>query len=62
MATFTFRIEQSDRDPTERTRALSDEAEAFAYAKQLLKDWPEYRVIDVAQDGALINRLRPQAP
>ncbi len=60
MASFTFRIDQVDRDPTERVRSLEDDGEALAYARRLLEDWPECRIIDVVREGELLGRLRRQ--
>ena len=58
MSAFTFRLEQPDSDPIERTRLLDDEAQAIAYGEQLLKDWPDCRLVDVVSDGQLLSRLR----
>ena len=57
MTDFTFHIAPLDQEPTIRTRSLSDDAEALAYARQLLKDWPECRQVDVRRDGELLGRL-----
>ena len=51
MSAFTFRLDQPDSDPMERTRLLDDEAQAIAYGEQLLKDWPDCRLVDVVSDG-----------
>jgi hypothetical protein len=58
MTAFTFRVDQPDRDPIERTRALDDDAEAIAYAKQLMQDWPDCLIVDVVREGELLSRLR----
>jgi len=59
MTSYTFHVDQDDRDPVVRTRSMDGDAEAFAYALQLLKDWPDCRMIDVRQEGVLLNRLKP---
>jgi len=62
MRTFLFRVDHSDRGPVEKSRALEGEAEAVAYARQLLVDWPDCVVIDILQAGQLVDRLRPPRP
>ena len=59
MRTFIFRVDQPDRDPFEKSRELEGDAEAVAYARQLLIDWPDCAAIDVLQAGELVDRLRP---
>ena len=58
MAAFTFRLAPADRDPMERVRTLDDESAALAYARQLLRDWPECEAVDVVREGELLSRLR----
>jgi len=62
MLMFQFRVDLADRDPVEKSRALEDEAQAVAYARQLLSDWPDCAAIDVIQAGELVDRLRPPRP
>ena len=59
MGKFVFRIDHHDREPYERARDLETEIEASAYARQLLKDWPDCAAIDVLLNGELVDRLRP---
>jgi len=59
MLMFQFRVDHADREPIEKSRSLEDEAQAVAYARQLLSDWPDCAAIDVIQAGALVDRLRP---
>jgi len=58
MTTFTFRLDHPDQDPIVRTRRMDDEAQAMAYARQMLGDWPESLGVDVTLDGELVSRLR----
>ena len=62
MLIFHFKVDLTGRDPVEKTRALEDEAQALAYARQLLNDWPDCAAIDVIQAGELVDRLRPPRP
>jgi len=62
MLMFQFRVDLAGRDPVEKSRALEDEAQAVAYARQLLSDWPDCAAIDVIQAGELVDRLRPPRP
>jgi len=62
MLMFQFKVDHPDRPPFERSRAVADEAEAVAYGRQLLADWPDCAAIDVLQAGELIDRLRPRRP
>ena len=62
MRTFHFRVDHPNREPFEKSRALEGEAEAVAYARQLLIDWPDCVAIDVLQAGELVDRLRPPRP
>ena len=62
MLIFHFKVDLTGRDPIEKTRALEDEAQALAYARQLLNDWPDCAAIDVIQAGELVDRLRPPRP
>lgn len=61
MASFTFQVEQSERPPMVRVRDLDDEAEALAYAQQLLADWTDSPSVDVLHEGHLLTRLRRRA-
>lgn len=56
---FRFRIEQTAGEAVMKTRSFVLDAEATAYARQLLKDWPGCASIDVLQAGELMDRLRP---
>ncbi len=58
MVLYTFRLDPTKPDSLERQRQLDGDAEAHAYARQLLKDWPDIQAVDVLRDGALLNRLR----
>ncbi len=62
MGDFTFHVEHTDREPIVRVRALAGEADAVAYAQQLLRDWPDCEKIDVVEGDHLVSRLRPQHP
>ena len=57
MRTFLFRVDYPDRVPFEKSRSLEGEAEAIAYARQLLIDWPDCAAIDVLQAGELVDRI-----
>ena len=59
MASFLFRIDRPGDAPVGRTRAFERDADASAYARQLLEDWPDCAAVDVLQAGQLIDRLRP---
>ena len=61
MASFTFQVEQSEQQPMVRVRDLDDEAEALAYAQQLLADWADSPSVDVLHEGHLLTRLRRRA-
>lgn len=58
MSAYTFSVEHADREPIVRTRTLPDEAEALAFAQQLLRDWPDCQTVDVRQGEELVTRLR----
>ena len=62
MLMFQFKVDHPDRAPFEKSRALAGEAEAVAYGRQLLADWPDCAAIDVLQAGELVDRLRPPRP
>ena len=59
MPLFHFKVDRLHQSPVEKTRTCENEAEAIAYARQLLTDWPDCAAIDVLQSGALVDRLRP---
>lgn len=59
MRTFRFRVDCPNREPLIKSRQLTDDAQAVAYARQLLTDWPECAMIDVLQGDILIDRIRP---
>ncbi|WP_374346571.1 hypothetical protein [Phenylobacterium sp.] len=58
---FTFQVDQPDRDPVVRIRRLEGEAEALAFARQLQSDWPDHQMIEVRREGELLIRLRRHA-
>ena len=62
MRMFLFRVDHPNRVPFEKSRSLEGEAEAIAYARQLLADWPDCAAIEVLQAGELVDRLRPPRP
>jgi len=62
MRTFVFRVDQLDREPLLKTRSFGSDAEATAYAQQLLMDWPDCAAVEVSHEGELVDRLRPQRP
>ncbi|WP_158914149.1 hypothetical protein [Caulobacter sp. S45] len=59
MKPFVFRVDRPEGEPLVRNRNLPSDAEAVAYARQLLNDWPECIAVEVLQAGALVDRLRP---
>jgi hypothetical protein len=59
MAPFLFRIDRPGAAAIERTRLFDRDEEASAYARQLVRDWPDCVLVDVLQADRLIDRLRP---
>jgi hypothetical protein len=55
---FTFRFDPSNQPPIERTRNLDGEADALAYGRQILRDWPDCETVEVVRDGELLERFR----
>jgi hypothetical protein len=59
MAPFLFRIDRPGAVPIERTRLFDRDEDASAYARQLVRDWPDCVLVDVLQANRLVDRQRP---
>jgi hypothetical protein len=61
MAPYTFRILLPLADAVSRVISLETDAEAVAFGRKLLRDWPDCEAIEIAATGGLVDKLR-QSP
>jgi len=58
MTAYTFHIVSPPGQTISRVKTLESDADAVAYGRQLLSDWPECELIEIASPEGMVDRLR----